>query len=282
MRAEIAPNGRWSVVLPFYNEEAFLGATLASLAGQSRPPTRIILVDNASGDGSLALAKAFAARLSEIDVVVLSEPIPGKANALARGVDAVETPFVATCDADTYYPPSYLETADRLFEKRPDAAVVLALAAPDARSPASVILRAKGAVAARLMPSQAHGGGYGQSFRVEALRAAGGFSAKRWPYCLIDHEIVHRASRRGAVVHAFDHWCAPSPRRGDRTRVRWRLDERLAYHLTPASRRDWLFYEFLAARFAARGLSALNLRERYWESPPHAARRSDLPVAIDA
>jgi hypothetical protein len=64
--------------------------------------------------------------------------------------------------------------------------------------------------------------------------------------------------------------------------VRWRLDERLAYHLTPASRRDWLFYEFLAARFAARGLSALNLRERYWESPPHAARRSDLPAAIDA
>lgn len=282
MRAENAPDGRWSVVLPFYDEEAFLGATLASLAAQSRPPARMILVDNASSDGSQAIAREFAARHPSLDVVVLVEAAPGKANALRRGVDAVETTFVATCDADTFYPPAYIETADRLFGERPDAAVVLALAAPDARSPASIVLRAKGAIAAALMPTQAHGGGYGQAFRVDALRAAGGFSAARWPYCLVDHEIVHRVSQHGAVAHAFNHWCAPSTRRRDRARVRWRLGERLAYHLTPASRRDWLFYDFLAARFAARGVTALNLREKPWSEAPQAARRSDLPVAIDA
>ncbi len=269
------PPARWSVVLPYYNEAGFLEATLTSLAAQTLNAA-CILVDNGSTDGSPAIAEAFKSQQPGLTVVLLTEPTPGKAFALAAGIAAVETPFVATADADTFYPPSYLERADRLFaDAGPDGVAALAFGAPPEGAPGHAATLRKGAIAARLMPRQTHSGGYGQAFRTEDLRAVGGFDASIWPYCLMDHEIMHRLTKRGdgaaRLLYAEDHWCAPSPRRADRAGVRWTLPERLLYHACPFSRRDWFFYEFLARRFEARGLSQLNLRRKEWEPPTDAA-----------
>lgn len=255
---------RWSVVIPFFNEEAFLGATLASIAAQTLAPDRIILVDNGSTDASRSLAEGFLRAHPKLSAVIVSEPHPGKASALKAGLALADTNFVATCDADTIYPPAYLETADRLFRKGGErTAAVLAIGVPDGRIP-QMLARAKSALAAMLMPSQAHSGGYGQSFRASALKDAGGFGPERWKFCLMDHEIIHRLTKRGVVLHDYSHWCRPSPRRGNRTRVRWTLGERLLYHVTPRRWRDWFFYRFLPRRFEARRVSELNLREKPW------------------
>lgn len=254
----------FTVVLPFFNEERFLGATLASLAEQRRAPDRIILVDNASTDGSPGLARAFAAAHPALKVEVREERRAGKASALVCGLADVREGLVATCDADTFYPPHYLKRAETIFE-RAGAAAVLAFGAPGDDPARSRLLRAKGAAMAKLAPGQTHGGGYGQSFRAEALAAAGGFSPQRWPYCLMDHEIIHRIVRNGGRLgYDFNHWCAPSPRRADRARVRWTLSERLFYHVVPRSRRDWFFYDYLGPRFASRRLGELALREQPW------------------
>lgn len=283
MRASIAPDAGWSVVIPFYNEAAFLGATVASIGAQSRPPERIILVDNGSTDGSSA---AGAAALAEIGVAatIIDAPIPGKAAALKAGLASVDTAFVATCDADTIYPADYLATAARIFTDG-GAGLVAALAfgVGEPFSLKGRLARAKGALAARLMPSQAHSGGFGQCFRVAALRRAGGFDPEIWPFCLMDHEIIHRLSKEGRIAHAYDFWCAPSARRADRRRVRWSLAERLLYHAVPRSRRDWYFYAWLGPRFAGRNLSQLNLREKTWDATSdHAARRSGASLASDS
>jgi glycosyltransferase involved in cell wall biosynthesis len=256
--------GSIAVVIPFFNEERYLASTLASLAAQVRPPDRVILVDNASTDGSAPIAAAFVERNPDLNPALLSESRPGKASALAAGLARVEEEFVATCDADTYYPPLYLAVAERLLAAGADAAI--AFGVPREASVKAALLRAKGAVAAALAPGQTHGGGYGQSFRMTALLDAGGFSAERWGYCLMDHEIMHRiVARGGRLGYAFDHWCAPSPRRRDRRSVRWTLSERLFYHVIPRARRDWFFYEFLAPRFAERKLGELALRQKTWE-----------------
>ena len=44
------------VILCAYNEERFLPACLASLTRQTRPPDEIIVVNNASTDGTRAVA----------------------------------------------------------------------------------------------------------------------------------------------------------------------------------------------------------------------------------
>ncbi len=256
-----------SVVVPFFNEERFLAATLASLAAQTRPPDRMVLVDNASSDRSPAIARAFAATHPELRVEVRREARAGKASALACGLADIRDGLVATCDADTFYPPHYLGAAEALFDRREDIAAVIACGVSSADPAATRISRLKGAVMARLAPGQAHGGGYGQAFRAAMLHGAGGFSPERWPYCLMDHEIMHRIVRNGGRLgYAFNHWCVPSPRRGDRNRVRWTLAERLFYHVVPRARRDWYFYAYLGPRFQRRNLGELALREQPWNA----------------
>lgn len=53
---------RLCVIVPFLNEERFLPRVLASIAGQTRAPDLVVLVDDGSTDGSVAIAEAFAAR----------------------------------------------------------------------------------------------------------------------------------------------------------------------------------------------------------------------------
>lgn len=255
----------FTVVLPFYNEERFLGATLESLAAQTRAPDRMVLVDNASTDASPAIARAFAAAHPALNVEVVHEERAGKASALALGLAGVREGLVATCDADTYYPPDYLARAEALFAKNGRIAAALAFGVACAEPAKTRAQRLKGAAMAAIAPRQTHSGGYGQAFRAEALHRAGGFSPERWPYCLMDHEIMHRIVKEGGHLgYDIDHWCVPSPRRTDRKRVRWTLPERLFYHVVPLSRRDWFFYGYLGPRFEARRLGELALREQPW------------------
>jgi glycosyltransferase involved in cell wall biosynthesis len=255
----------FAVVLPFFNEERFLEPTLASLAAQARRPDRLVLVDNASTDASTEIARAFAAAHPALNVEVKRAAQPGKASALALGLQDVREGLVATCDADTFYPPHYLARAEAIFARDGAVAAALAFGVHSADPQRTRALRAKGAVMAALAPRQTHGGGYGQTFRAAALHRAGGFSPERWPYCLMDHEIMHRIVRDGGrLCYDIDHWCVPSPRRSDRKRVRWTLGERLFYHVVPLSRRDWFFYEYLRPRFERRKLGELALRDQPW------------------
>lgn len=276
MRARQAPNSRWSVVIPFYNEEGFITPTLASIAAQSLQPKAVILVDNASTDESRKAIESFSLQNPELPLEIIEEATPGKASALRTGLAAVKTEFAATCDADTIYPRYYLSRADELFRRGGDAmAAVLAFgASPSLRGR---LARMKGAAVSAMMPTQAHSGGYGQSFRMSALRAAGGFDPARWPYCLMDHEIIHRMTRVGRLGYSYDHWCSPSARRANRQSVRWTLGERLLYHFMPRARRDWFFYEYLRSRFEARKISGLNLREKPWRLEPFQAARLAAP-----
>ena len=93
----------WTVLIPFFNERDFLGGTLASLAAQDLP-FDLILIDNGSTDGSADVAEATCRRLG-LAYTLLVERRPGKVNALRAGVERTRTRYVATCDADTLYPP---------------------------------------------------------------------------------------------------------------------------------------------------------------------------------
>jgi glycosyltransferase involved in cell wall biosynthesis len=51
---------RIAIVVSFLNEERYLPTFLASVAGQTRPPDELLLVDDGSADASTAIAEAFA------------------------------------------------------------------------------------------------------------------------------------------------------------------------------------------------------------------------------
>jgi biofilm PGA synthesis N-glycosyltransferase PgaC len=143
---------RLIVVVCFLDEARFLPRLLASVERQTRPPDRLVLVDDGSRDGSAELAAEFAARHSYADARRRS-PRRREADRLARAgeleafewaVAALDEPFdvVAKLDADLELNPTHFERM--LAEMRDDPRLGLAGAwlsdvAPDgstARKPA--------------------------------------------------------------------------------------------------------------------------------------------------
>jgi glycosyltransferase involved in cell wall biosynthesis len=259
--------GAFSVVLPYYNEIDFLLNTLKSWLRQTKKPAQIILVDNGSTDGSEAFIKSIFKEVNDIDLVYLQEPKPGKTHALKKGCAAVNSEFVALADADTYYPPHYLEFSLILFnQSSPRTSVIMALdenGNPDAFF--SIFRRKLLIMAHSIWKKHAFTGGYGQVFRTRSLEEAGGFSERIWDYVLLDHEIIYRIGKKGLTLYHIDLWCKPSTRRRDRNRVSWNTFEKAVYFSTPHRFQGWFFYRFLASRFKKRGLSQLNLREKTWQ-----------------
>ncbi len=257
----------WSLVLAYYNEAAFLPQTLAAIAAQTYPSFTLVLIDNASSDGSADIARATMARFPDVDVRYLHESKPGQLNALETGLATVTTEFVAFCDADTFYPPHYLTVANRLLTTTNEKTIA-ALAFGIEGDPAATRYRRRlyANIIARILRFQAHDGGFGYCFRTAALNQAGGYALRHWPHVLADHELMNRVFRIGDAVYDPDLWCKPSDRRPDSPNTRWSLFERILYHATPFAMKDWYFYRFLGPRFERRRMSALNYRtDRVWE-----------------
>ncbi len=75
---EIPAAVRWSVVIPYFNEKDYLSSTLASLLAQTFRPFQLILVDNASTDGSVEVCRSLLAARGDVVPVYLDEPRRGK------------------------------------------------------------------------------------------------------------------------------------------------------------------------------------------------------------
>lgn len=254
-----------TLLLPFYNEQGWIGATIDSLAGQTDRRFKLLLLDNVSTDGGRAEAEQHLSALPDIEARIIDAPVPGKVNALATGLALVDTPYVAVCDADTRYPPEYLERCLALFCVRPDAAAIMAIDIYDpAGSDAAQQRIGRVLRKSRLFRSRCHAGGYAQAYRTDALRAAGGFDIGLWPFVLEDHEIVHRVLREGPVLYDPGHYCFPSQRRTDRSAVSWTWYERLLYRYTPQRLMDWFFYDFLWRRLERRSAFSVALRTKDW------------------
>ena len=270
-----AHGSEFTVILPFFNEEAFIADTLFSLEQQNLRPPHLILVDNGSTDSSADICRTLTARWTMTETQILEESKPGKVHALRAALNRVKTDYVALCDADTLYPYHYFELAFKLFEQDADGIVaVMALGVGgNPYSKKSILERLKGSLIARLLAKQCHSGGFGQIFRTKALTAAGGFSEALWPFVLEDHEVIQRVLKHGRCRYHPDLWCQPSARRTDRSNVSWNTFEQVVYHCTPFHLKDWYFQKFLARRFEKRGLKNANLREKNWQSCQAESKR---------
>ena len=113
-----------SVVIPVYNSERALGPLIERLEPVLREHARdfeLILVNDASPDGSLAAATALAAQHVWIRVIDLRRNY-GQHNALLCGIRAARFPTVVTMDDDLQHPP---EEIPRLLAVLNDGADVV-------------------------------------------------------------------------------------------------------------------------------------------------------------
>lgn len=88
-----------SIITPVYNAQAFLADTIQSVIKQTYPHWELILVDDASSDGSVALIKSFQEKDDRIRLIAL-EVNSGAAVARNTGIDQAKGQFIAFIDAD--------------------------------------------------------------------------------------------------------------------------------------------------------------------------------------
>ena len=96
-----------SVVVPFWNAEATLADCLESVLRQSERDFELIAVDDGSTDGSLAVARAVAARDARVRVVT-HDRNRGLSAARNSGLDCVSGTFLFFVDSDDVVLEHYL------------------------------------------------------------------------------------------------------------------------------------------------------------------------------
>ena len=97
-----------TVIVPMHNSRATVEAALASIESQTRPPARIIVVDDASSDDSVDVVKQCG--IAHLEVVGLQTNVgPGAARNV--GARQATTEWLAFLDADDEWEPTFLEEA---------------------------------------------------------------------------------------------------------------------------------------------------------------------------
>jgi glycosyltransferase involved in cell wall biosynthesis len=110
-----------AVVIPLFNHERYIAEALGSILRQTRPPDRVIVIDDGSSDGSLDAARAVA----DSRITVLSQENAGAHNTLNRAIGlAADCDYVGILNSDDLYEPERIESCVRCLERNRSAAVV--------------------------------------------------------------------------------------------------------------------------------------------------------------
>jgi teichuronic acid biosynthesis glycosyltransferase TuaG len=111
---------RVSVIIPAFNAEAYIGDALRSVDAQTYGDWEVVLGDDRSTDGTVAVAKEFGDR---VNIVTASENA-GPATARNRAIAHASGELLAFLDADDYLLPTFLEEQVAQFDRHRDAGIV--------------------------------------------------------------------------------------------------------------------------------------------------------------
>lgn len=112
---------RVSVVLATFNGAQFLQEQLESLRSQTRRPDELIVVDDASTDSTLAIARDFE-RTAPFPVQVIAQPEHvGTCETFEEGLRRATGDILAICDQDDSWQPEKLAVMADRMEQRPEA-----------------------------------------------------------------------------------------------------------------------------------------------------------------
>ena len=110
---------KFSVVIPLYNKEHYIEATIQSVLKQTCQDFEVLVVDDGSRDNSLALARKFESER----VRIIPQENQGVSVARNTGILNAQGEFICFLDADDEWRPDYLATIDELTVKYPESAI---------------------------------------------------------------------------------------------------------------------------------------------------------------
>ena len=110
-----------SVVIPSYNQAAYLPMTLESVCAQDHPDTEVLVFDGGSTDGSAEILQTGRRTTATGGPVRwVSQPDGGQADAINQGLRAATGDVLAYLNSDDVYYPGALAAVAAHFEANPD------------------------------------------------------------------------------------------------------------------------------------------------------------------
>ena len=113
-----------SVVIPCFNSARTLERAVASVAAQTFAPAEVIIVDDASRDGTADLARSLAREYPRLNVSLVELPTNiGAGAARNAGWDRATNTYIAFLDADDAWHPHKLEIQHGIMTANPQCAL---------------------------------------------------------------------------------------------------------------------------------------------------------------
>lgn len=110
-----------SVLIPCYNEEETIESCIRSCLTQTRPPDKIVVVNDGSTDGTADVLRKFSKQITTVHLPVATG---NKSRAQEAGLAHIESDIVIMTDADTIVDPYFIEYVEGNFLEHPDLSVV--------------------------------------------------------------------------------------------------------------------------------------------------------------
>lgn len=104
-----------SIIMPVHNAATYLEEAISSVISQSYKNWELIIVDDASEDSSLEIARKMAAQDSRIRVLVNDTPTGYPATPRNVAIDAAKGRYIAFLDSDDSWLPGKLEQQLPMF-----------------------------------------------------------------------------------------------------------------------------------------------------------------------
>ena len=115
----------FSVIIPLYNKQDSIVATLQSVLAQTYQNFEIVIVDDGSTDDSANIAEATLRECMVYDVEcrgrVIRKPNGGVCSARNRGIQEAKYDYIALLDGDDLWDEHYLEEQVKLIQDFPEA-----------------------------------------------------------------------------------------------------------------------------------------------------------------
>lgn len=119
---------RYSVIVPVYNREAFIGRAVKSVLAQDCIPDgeiEVIVIDDGSTDGTKGIIEKIIQSNPRQEVVLEAVAHIGEPGTVRNiGLQKARGEFVAYCDSDDFWLPHHLATAKQAFKKKPKVGMV--------------------------------------------------------------------------------------------------------------------------------------------------------------
>lgn len=89
-----------SVIMPMYNQEKYIVECLSSVVRQTLKEIEIIVVNDGSTDGSMALVRGFAEK--DPRIVVIDKPNSGYGHSMNVGIRRATGEYIGIVETDDY------------------------------------------------------------------------------------------------------------------------------------------------------------------------------------